>query len=95
LMRGKTAFETTFSTASCLDCHKFHDKGDVGAAPELTGWASQDWLERFIADPTHAQFYGEGNDRMPAFSKAGPQKELLSKEEIALVARWLRGEKLD
>jgi ubiquinol-cytochrome c reductase cytochrome b subunit len=97
IMRGKAAFETTFSTASCVDCHKFHDKGDVGAAPELTGWASQDWLERFIADPNHAQFYGEGNERMPAFGKSGPgeKKSLLTKEEITLVAKWLRGEKLD
>jgi mono/diheme cytochrome c family protein len=97
IMRGKVAFETTFSTASCVDCHKFHDKGDVGAAPELTGWASQDWLERFIADPGHVQFYGEGNERMPAFGKSGPgeKKSLLMKEEITLVAKWLRGEKLD
>lgn len=97
IMRGKAAFETTFSTASCVDCHKFHEKGDVGAAPELTGWASQEWLEKFIADPNHVQFYGEGNERMPAFGKAGlgAKKSLLKKEEISLLAKWLRGEKLD
>lgn len=95
--RGRMAFETTFSTASCVDCHKFHDKGDEGSAPNLTGWASQDWLERFISDPAHASFYGaEGNDRMPAFGKTtGVKGTLLTKAEIALLARWLRGEKLE
>lgn len=94
--RGKMAFETSFSTASCVDCHKFHDKGDEGSAPNLTGWASQDWLERFIADPSHTSFYGEGNDRMPAFSKTtGVKGPLLTKDQTTLLAKWLRGEKLD
>jgi quinol-cytochrome oxidoreductase complex cytochrome b subunit/mono/diheme cytochrome c family protein len=95
--RGRTAIETSFAQSSCVDCHKFRDKGDLGAAPDLTGWASQAWLERFIADPAHADMYGEGNDRMPAFTKAGPGAKgaLLTKEEVALVAKWLRGEKLD
>jgi quinol-cytochrome oxidoreductase complex cytochrome b subunit/mono/diheme cytochrome c family protein len=97
LERGRMAAETTFATASCVDCHKFRDKGDLGAAPDLTGWASQAWLERFIADPAHADLYGEGNDRMPAFTKAGPGAKgaLLTKEEVTLIAKWLRGEKLD
>ncbi len=95
--RGKAAFETTFSTSSCVDCHKFHDTGDLGATADLTGWASQEWLERFIADPAHASFYGEGNDRMPAFGKAGPglKGAILTKAEITLLARWLRGEKME
>jgi quinol-cytochrome oxidoreductase complex cytochrome b subunit/mono/diheme cytochrome c family protein len=96
LERGKMAFEASFSTASCIDCHKFHDKGDEGSAPNLTGWGSQEWLEGFISDPSHVAFYGEGNDRMPAFSKAtGPKGSLLTKEEITLLAKWLRGEKLE
>ncbi len=95
--RGRTAIETSFAQSSCVDCHKFRDKGDLGAAPDLTGWASQAWLERFIADPAHADLYGEGNDRMPAFTKAGPGAKgaLLTKEEVTLIAKWLRGEKLD
>ena len=97
LERGRAAFETSFATSSCVDCHKIGDKGDLGSAPELTGWASQAWLERFIANPAHTDFYGEGNDRMPAFAKAGlgPKKALLTGEEIRLLAQWLRGEKLE
>ncbi|WP_254507704.1 cytochrome b N-terminal domain-containing protein [Anatilimnocola floriformis] len=97
IMRGRTAFATSFASSSCVDCHKFHDKGDVGAAPDLTGWASQEWLERFIADPGHADLYGDNNDRMPRFAKSGPgvKPALLSKPEITLLAKWLRGEVLD
>ncbi|WP_425618375.1 cytochrome b N-terminal domain-containing protein [Anatilimnocola sp. NA78] len=96
LMRGKTALATSFSTSSCVDCHKVGDQGDLGAAPDLTGWASQDWLERFIADPAHASFYGENNDRMPAFGKAGPgaKPSILSKEDIRDLARFIRGEQI-
>jgi ubiquinol-cytochrome c reductase cytochrome b subunit len=95
IMRGQEGLAKSFST-TCLDCHKFHDKGE-SAGPNLTGWASQDWLERFIADPAHADFYGENNDRMPVFSKSGPgtKPALLSKEEITLLAKWLRGENVD
>ena len=98
ITRGKETFGETLTgaSASCLDCHKFHDKGET-AAPNLTGWASQTWLERFIADPSHADFYGDNNDRMPQFAKNGPgvKPALLSKEEITLLAKWLRGEVLD
>ncbi|QDU27370.1 Cytochrome b6 [Anatilimnocola aggregata] len=97
LMRGRTAFETSFATSSCVDCHKIGDLGDLGSAPDLTGWGSQEWLERFIADPAHASFYGENNDRMPLFGKAGPgaKGSLLTKQQISDLARWLRGEKLE
>ena len=42
----------------------------------------------FISDPSHARFYGERNDRMPAY---GPDK-ILTAAEIGLVTDWLRGE---
>jgi ubiquinol-cytochrome c reductase cytochrome b subunit len=96
--KGKAALSESFSSYSCTDCHKFHDSGDTGSAPDLTGWASKDWLARFIADPTHGDFYSEDNDRMPAFGRQGPGptiEPLLSPEEIELLSRWLRGEKLE
>lgn len=94
--KGKEAMAKTFTTSSCLECHKLGDN-DGGLAPDLTGYGSQDWLVRFISDPSHESFYGDGNDRMPSFGTAGPgpKKSLLTKEEIDLIARWLRGEKLD
>ena len=78
------------STAmNCTDCHKFHADGtDDPSAPDLTGYGSREWLLAFISDPSHARFYGERNDRMPAY---GPD-QILTAAEIGLVTDWLRGE---
>jgi ubiquinol-cytochrome c reductase cytochrome b subunit len=79
---------------ACIDCHKFHDDGDVGLAPDLTGYASREWLTEFLSNPAAERFYGDRNDRMPAFA-AHPDKPLanrLSTEELALLVSWLRGE---
>lgn len=97
LEKGRAALAESFDTASCIDCHKFHDLGDIGAAPDLTGWGSKDWLVRFISDPAHEAFYEMRNDRMPSFGRdpPGPKQPLLTADEIDLLARWLRGEKLE
>jgi ubiquinol-cytochrome c reductase cytochrome b subunit len=98
LEKGRAAMAESFDTASCLDCHKFHDAGEPELAPSLTGWGSHDWLVRFISDPAHADFYRDTNDRMPAFGKKGPGptiQPLLSAADIELLAKWLRGEKLE
>jgi ubiquinol-cytochrome c reductase cytochrome b subunit len=98
LDKGRAALAESFDTASCLDCHKFRDAGEPELAPTLTGWGSQDWLVRFISDPAHQDFYRDTNDRMPAFAKKGPGptiQPLLSADDITLLARWLRGEKLE
>ncbi|HZN35054.1 MAG TPA: cytochrome b N-terminal domain-containing protein [Pirellulaceae bacterium] len=94
LERGRKAMGEAFENQACVECHKFRDAGDVGSAPVLTGWASKDWLVRFISDPTHDDFYRATNDRMPSFGKdpRGPKQPLLSPEQIELLARWLRGE---
>ncbi len=70
----------------CTDCHKFHKKGRLGYAPDLTGYGSREWLIGIIADPAHKRFYGKENDRMPA------PAETLSDKDIEVVADWLRGE---
>jgi len=71
----------------CGACHEFGGNGTgLGAAPDLTGWAGRDWLVGIIADPTHERFYGDSNDRMPAFQKAMPR------EQIEILADWLRGD---
>lgn len=94
LEKGRKALADSFETSSCVDCHKFRDEGDTGSAPDLTGWASKEWLVRLITDPTHEAFYRDTNDRMPAFGKSGPgpKKALLTADQIDLLARWLRGE---
>lgn len=70
----------------CASCHTFHDlKKD---SPDLTGYASREWLIAFISDPAHERFFGDNNDRMPSFGK----EKTLSVKELGLVADWLRGE---
>jgi len=86
--RGREAFTTTFA---CTDCHKLHDDGDLGMAPDLTGYGSFEWLVMMISNPEHERFYKDRNDRMPAF---GESKEL-SQEKIAYLAHWLRGDAVD
>ena len=76
----------------CAQCHKFHDSGDAGSAPDLTGYGSREWLLAFISNPAAARFYGEKNDRMPAFCEheAGSLRNLLNPEQLALIVDWLR-----
>jgi len=96
IAKGKTAMGEMFATAACTDCHKLGE-GSGGSGPDLTGYGSRDWLVKFIGDPGHETLYGKGNDRMPSFAASGPgpKAALLKPDEIDLIARWLRGEKLD
>src|SRR5207244_11716108 len=70
LAKGRKALTEAFESSSCVDCHKFRDQGDLGSAPDLTGWASKDWLICFITDPTHDAFYRETNDSIPSLGQA-------------------------
>jgi ubiquinol-cytochrome c reductase cytochrome b subunit len=72
----------------CVDCHQFHLPDDAATAPDLTAYGSREWLIDFIVNPAHHRFYGDNNDRMPAFGN----EEILSPLEIGLLADWLRGE---
>ncbi len=72
----------------CTECHDYRGVFEQRLGPELTGYGSREWLEAFIRDPSHARFYGERNDRMPAFGPDG----ILTDEEIGLLADWLRGD---
>jgi quinol-cytochrome oxidoreductase complex cytochrome b subunit/mono/diheme cytochrome c family protein len=78
---------------ACVDCHKFHDDGALGLAPDLTGYASAGWLKALISNPEHERFYPDTNDRMPAFAENDdPAANRLSSEELDLLVAWLRGE---
>lgn len=78
----------------CTDCHKFHDHGEPGSAPELTGYGSYDWLTGMIGNPAHERFYGDNNDRMPAFAEHQdkPESNIISPANLDLLVRWLRGD---
>lgn len=73
---------------SCTDCHQFGKPDEDATAPDLTGWASREWLIGIISNPAHTRFYGSRNDRMPAFAETGQ----LDPTSIALIADWLRGD---
>ncbi len=70
----------------CTECHEYRGAVERNLGPVLTGFGSSEWLEAFIRDASHPRFYGERNDRMPAFGPA----EILSEAEIGLLADWLR-----
>ena len=78
----------------CTECHKFHDKGKLGDAPELTGWGSPEWIAGIIRNPADVHYYGKLNDRMPAYaaSTTDPAQNTLDVRQIELLVRWLRGQ---
>ncbi len=80
---------------ACTDCHRFHDDGELGTAPDLTGYGSRDWLLGMIGNPRHERFYAaDRNDRMPAFAEDSqhPERNILSPRELTLIVDWLRGD---
>jgi ubiquinol-cytochrome c reductase cytochrome b subunit len=79
---------------SCTDCHKFRDNGELGSAPDLTGYASREWLTAFLSNPAAERFYSDKNDRMPAFAAhpTDPSVNRLSPQELSLIVSWLRHE---
>jgi len=77
----------------CTDCHKYGDKGRLGdGKPDLTGYGSREWLVGIIGNPAHKRFYGTKNDRMPAYAESAdqPEKNLLTKKQVEILADWLR-----
>ncbi len=89
--------ELVTNELGCTDCHRFHDEGDLGSAPDLTGYASPKWLAEFMANPDHERFYPDTNDRMPAFAESPDDStaNLLTPHEIDMLVRWLRGDDAD
>ncbi|MBI3837697.1 MAG: cytochrome b N-terminal domain-containing protein [Planctomycetia bacterium] len=78
----------------CVQCHKFHDAGETGSAPDLTGYGSREWLVGMISNPRHQRFYGDNNDGMPAFAEhpGDSPENMLATHAIGLLVDWLRGE---
>ncbi len=77
---------------SCTDCHSFGEMQDVGS-PDLTGYMSRQWMIDFIRNPGHERFYGEMNDRMPAFAPHDdPRMNQLDDHSLGLIVDWLRGD---
>lgn len=83
---GQAALKTTLG---CTDCHRFQEAGELGQAPDLTDYGSRNWLIGLISNPSHERYYGEKNDRMPAFA-ADEATRTLTAQEVELLADWLR-----
>ncbi len=84
-------------TDRCAGCHKFYDDNDDAYAPDLTGYRSRQWTIDFVKNPAHERFYGDSNDRMPAYGKdsENPKNNILTQREIELMVDWLRGDWYD
>lgn len=71
----------------CNECHSYDGKrSGTTRAPEMLGYGSVPWIERFISDPSHESLYrsrGREPAQMPAFS------DQLSQRDRRLIARWL------
>lgn len=81
---GKVVFEDT-----CMDCHVLDGEGaNLFDGPNMTGYASQAWIERQVTDPGAASQYGELNE-MTAF------RDELDENDIGVVAAWLRRQRFE
>ena len=89
----KRGQELIADTDRCGSCHPYRDnETELGYAPDLNGWGSEEWLVGIITDPTHQRFYPDTNDRMPRFGVASEGGlQALSNKQIKLVSQWLRG----
>lgn len=72
----------------CTECHTFHFEDEDMSSPDLTGYASREWIVGMISDPAHERFYGSRNDRMPAFGA----DQTLTEKQMELLADWIRGD---
>lgn len=80
------------SGSSCTDCHTFGEQQDIGS-PVLDGYMSRQWMIDFIRNPADERFYGEMNDRMPAFAPHVDAKlNQLDDKTLGLIVDWLRGD---
>jgi mono/diheme cytochrome c family protein len=69
----------------CMDCHVFKGEGaDTFDGPDMTGYASREWIEKQIAKPE--AIYGDLN-KMTAFA------EDLDPHDITMLAKFLRQER--
>ncbi|MEX0726903.1 MAG: cytochrome b N-terminal domain-containing protein [Planctomycetaceae bacterium] len=92
---GRAIFETgTLKEgviADCKSCHSLHARGEEtalsedGYGPNLTGYASAEWLKSFISNPGAEEHYGD-NNLMPAYA------EKLTEKELDLLVRWMVGD---
>ena len=87
IARGLEILKTTCANG----CHRVGDAGQLGLAPDLTGYGSWQWMMGIVSDPAHRRFYGRENDRMPSFG----QQQIPSDHEVSMIVDWLRKDYVD
>ena len=75
---------------SCNLCHRL-EHPDVPAtgsaiAPDLTGYATREWLRGMIRDSSQPRYYGSQGHTMPNFA------ERLTPQQLGLLVDWILGE---
>jgi ubiquinol-cytochrome c reductase cytochrome b subunit len=65
---------------SCTDCHAFLQPDEEATAPDLTAWASRDWVMAFIGNPAQPRFYGKRTTECHVFMRMvfSSRKQLVS-----------------
>jgi len=87
ISRGLKIIKTTCANG----CHRMGDAGQLGLAPDLTGYGSWQWMMGIVSDPSHRRFYGPENDRMPSFGK----QQIPNDHEVSMIVDWLRKDYID
>jgi len=82
--------EGSENASACSECHAMtvgdETLGEPGGGyPDLSGYASEDWLRSFLRDPGSENHYGDRN-AMPPFA------ERLSQKDLEIILRWLRND---
>jgi len=87
---GKNFWENGSDDAdACGTCHGMNSKrkdlreADGSGVPDLTGYASKEWLRSFLMNPGAGRHYGD-NNAMPAF------KDRMTEKDLDILVRWLR-----
>lgn len=89
LIAAGRGYMTNEDQLNCTNCHSFRGVGaEDPSAPTLDGWGSKAWMIGMVSNPSHPMFYGDNNDRMPAFADEG----ILSDQQIELVVDWIRAD---
>ena len=78
---------------NCTECHTFHGQGH-GKRPRPDGLRQPRLADRHRQQSGPQAILRNENDRMPAFAESAtdPKKNILTRQELELLADWLRGE---
>ena len=77
------------NATACSDCHGMKVNGEQlsesadSGYPDLTGYASEEWLRDLLLNPGADRHYGEKN-AMPSY------KDRMSDKDLDILLRWMR-----